>query len=56
MHCLLSIQLLTLLQDFCASDSFAIIGVGAQSTLGEDIFARKYVYEKLQNVRILHDI
>jgi len=33
------------------------ISVGAQSTLGgQDIFARKYMHEKLQNARILHDI
>jgi len=35
------------------------IGVGAhpQSSLGEqDIFVRKYMHEKLQNARILHDI
>jgi len=27
--------------------TIAAIGVGAQSTLGEDIFARKYMHEKL---------
>jgi len=28
------------------------IGVGAQSTLGQDIVARKYMYEKLTNAKI----
>jgi len=31
-------------------------GVGAQSTLGEDIFARKLCQNKLQNAPILHEI
>ena len=53
----------------CKSSYRAIpsrIGVGAQSTLGQDIFARKYKYEKLtkcpnftwylpENVHVLHD-
>jgi len=36
---------------------FIRIGVGARSTLGEDIFARKYMYEKLRKCpHYIHDI
>jgi len=64
----LAVFLLRISRRFCQQTSGIsllafIIGVGAQSTFGgregQDIFARKFMYEKLQNLqnaRILHDI
>jgi len=56
LNCLSTFRLLSCIHLYSPRVVETIIGVGAQSTLGErKIFARKICIKKLQNARILHD-